>query len=57
MLAALGIRLGVPKPGVRMAPSELLESVLGVGHHASPLSRWNLQCPSKHGNKVIDLSA
>ncbi|KAA6421086.1 MAG: prolyl-tRNA synthetase associated domain-containing 1-like [Trebouxia sp. A1-2] len=30
MLAALGIRLGVPKPGVRMAPSELLESVLGV---------------------------
>ncbi|DBA97721.1 hypothetical protein WJX82_007259 [Trebouxia sp. C0006] len=29
-LKALGIRLGVPKPGVRMAPSELLESVLGV---------------------------
>lgn len=29
-LKALGIRLGVPKPGVRMAPSELLESILGV---------------------------
>ncbi|DBA84531.1 TPA: hypothetical protein ACH3X1_006147 [Trebouxia sp. C0004] len=29
-LKALGIRLGIPKPGVRMAPSELLETVLGV---------------------------
>ena len=28
--AALGIRLGVPKPGIRMAPPELLESILGV---------------------------
>ena len=28
--AALGLRLGVPKPGIRMAPEELLESVLGV---------------------------
>ena len=28
--AALGVRLGVPKPGIRMAPPELLESVLGV---------------------------
>lgn len=37
MSAALGIRLGVPKPGVRMAPSELLESVLGVGYSLSHL--------------------
>lgn len=29
-LKALGVRLGVPKPGIRMAPPELLESVLGV---------------------------
>ena len=33
--AALSVRLGLPKPGVRLAPAELLESVLGVGRTCS----------------------